>query len=50
MRLLAKETEEKKFQHLGYENYKVEEFDYLGDVMGPVYHKCITNKPICNVL
>ena len=48
--LFARKKEDEKFQQVVYENYKLEEFIYLLDVMNTVYDKVITNQPICNVV
>ena len=50
IRLLGRKNEEEKFQQILYVNYKLDEFEYLLDVMNSVYDKVIANQPICNVL
>ena len=48
VRLFGRKKEEQKFQQNVYANYKVEEFEYLLDVMNSVYYKVIANH--CKVL
>ena len=48
--LFSRKKEDEKFQQVVYVNYKLEEFIYLLDVMNSVYHKGVTNQPICKVL
>ena len=50
VRIFARKKEDEKLQQVVYVNYKLEEFNYLLDVMNSVYNKAITNQPICNVL
>ena len=50
VRLLARKTEDEKFQQIVHVNYELEEFIYLLDVMNYIFHKVTTNQPICNVL
>ena len=50
IRVIARKTEDEKFQHVVYVNYKLEEIFYLLDVLNSVYDKVFTNQPICNVL
>ena len=49
VRLFARKKEDDKFQQVVYVNYKLEEFNYLLDVMNSFYDKIITNQPISNV-
>ena len=50
VRIIARKKEDEKFQQVFYVIYKLEEFFHLLDVMISVYHKVVTNQPICNVL
>ena len=50
VRLIARKTEDEKFQQVVSVKYKIEEFIYLLDIMNSVCGKVITNQPICNVL
>ena len=50
VRLFARKKEDEKFQQVVSVNYKLEDFIHLLEVMKSVYHKVITNQPICNVL
>ena len=49
VRSFARKKEDEKFQQVVSVNYKLEEIIYLLDVMNSVYHKVITNQPICFV-
>ena len=50
VRFLARKKEDQKFQQGVYVNYKLQEFNYLRDLMNSVYDKVFTNQPICEVL
>ena len=50
VRLFGRKTEEEKFQHIVYVNYRIDEFIYVLDVMNSVYDKVIANQIICIVL
>ena len=47
-RIIVKEMEEEKFQHIVHVEYKLEEIFYLLDLMEYVYDKVNTNESICN--
>ena len=48
--LFAKENEDEKSQQIVYVTYKLEELNYLLDLLSYVYDKAKTIKPTCNVL
>ena len=50
VRLFPRKREDEKFQQIVQVNYKLEEINYLLDVMKSAYNKYCTNQPICNVL
>ena len=51
VRLFGRKREEEKIQQIVYvNNYKLDEFVYLLDVMNSVYDKVITNQPNFNIL
>ena len=50
VRLFGRRKDEKKFNQVVYVNYKLDEFNYLLDVMNSVYDKVIANESVCNVL
>ena len=50
VRLFARKREDEKFQQVVYVKYKLEQINYLLDVMNSVYAKIITIQRICNVL
>ena len=49
VRLFGRKTEEEKFKHFLYVNYRLDEFINRLDVMNSVYDKVIANQPISNV-
>ena len=50
VRLFGRIKDEEKFNQIDYVNCKLDEFNYLLDVMNSVFDKVIANEPPCNVL
>ena len=50
VRLFGRRKDEEKFNQIVYVNYKLDEFNFLLDVMNSLFDKVIANEPVCNVL
>ena len=50
VQLFGRRKDDEKFNQIVYVNYKLDEFDYLLDVMNSVYDKVIANESACKVL